>query len=64
MDAVLTHRYSSYLIVLMANNAVSISTRITPFYLNTSPHPTTPVSMLHCGKTKGSQNEAVKETFE
>ena len=47
------------------NNAVSISTGFTPFYLNTGTHPTTPVSMMHGGAaSKGSQNEAVKETLE
>ena len=46
------------------NNAVSISTGFTPFYLNTSAHPTTPVSMMHGGASKGSQNEAVKETLD
>ena len=47
-----------------ANNAVSISTGFTPFYLNTGAHPTTPVSMMHGGASKGSQNEAMKETLE
>ena len=47
-----------------ANNAVSISTGFTPFYLNTGAHPTTPVSMMHSGASKSSQNEAVKETLE
>ena len=48
----------------MVNNAVSISTDFTPFYLNTSAHLITPVSMIHGGASKGSQNEAVKETLE
>ena len=47
-----------------ANNAVSISTGFTPFYLNTGAHPKTPVSMMHGGASKSSQNEAVKETLE
>ena len=47
-----------------ANNAVSISTGFTPFYLNTGAHPITPVLMMHSGASKGSQNEAVKETLE
>ena len=46
------------------NNTVSISTGFTPFYLNTGAHPTTPVSMMHGGASKSSQNEAVKETLE
>ena len=46
------------------NNVVSISTGFTPFYLNTGTHPTTPVSMMRGGASKGSQNEAVKETVE
>ena len=46
-----------------ANNAVSITTRFTPFYLNTGAHPTPPVLMLHGGTPQGSQNEAVKETL-
>ena len=46
------------------NNAVSISSGFTPFYLNTSAHLTTPVSMLYGGTSKGSQNEVVKETLE
>ena len=45
----------------MANNIVSISTGFTPFYLNTGAHPTTLVSMMHGGTSKGLQNEAVKE---
>ena len=52
------------LVEFTANNAVSISTRFTPFYLSTGAHPTTPVSMLHDGTSKGSQNEAVKGTLE
>ena len=48
----------------VANNAVSISTGFTPFYLNIGSHRTTPVSMMHGGMSKGSQNEAVKETLE
>ena len=47
-----------------ANSAISISTRFTPFYLNTGAHPATPVSIMHGGTSKGSQNEAVKETLE
>ena len=48
----------------VANNAVSISTGFTLFYLDISTHPTTPVSMMYSGASKGSQNEAVKETLE
>ena len=48
----------------VASNAVSISTGLTPFYLNTGAHPTTPILMLRGGKPKGSQNKAVKETLE
>ena len=47
-----------------ANNAVSISTGLTPFYLNTGAHPTTLVSMMHGGMSKGLQNEVVKERLE
>ena len=47
-----------------ANNAVSISTGFTPFYLNTGAHPTTLVSMMHGGASNGSQNEAMMETLE
>ena len=47
-----------------ANNAISISTGFTPFYLNTGAHRTTPVSMMHGGTSKGSQNEAMKEMLE
>ena len=47
-----------------ANNAVSISIGFTLFYLNTGAHSTTPVSMMHGGDSKGSQNEAMKETLE
>ena len=43
-----------------ANNAVSINIRLTPFYLNTGAHPTTPVWMMHGGVSRGSQNEAMK----
>ena len=50
------------LVEFMANNTVSISTGFTPFYLNKDAHPTTPVSMMHGGAPKGSQNEAVNET--
>ena len=48
----------------VVNNPVSINTGFTPFYLNTGAHPTIPVSMMHVGASKGSQNEAVKETLE
>ena len=48
----------------VVNNAVSISIGFTPFYLNTCAHPTTPVSMMHDGASKSSQNKAVKETLE
>ena len=47
-----------------ANNAVSIGIEFTPFYLNTGAHPTTPVSMMHGGTSKGSQHETVKEMLE
>ena len=46
------------------NNAVSINIGFTPFYLNIDAHPTTPVSMMHGGTSKGSQNEAVKGTLD
>ena len=52
------------LIEFAANNAVSSNTGFTPFYLNTGAHPTTPVSVMHGGTSKGSHNEAVKETLE
>ena len=52
------------LVEFVANNTISISTGLTPFYLNTGAHPTTPVSMMHSGASKGSQNEAMKETLE
>ena len=48
----------------VVNNAVSISTGFTPFYLDTGAHPTTLVSMMQGGASKSSQNEAVKETLE
>ena len=38
------------------NNVVSINTGVTPFYLNTSAHPTTPMLMMHGGTSKWSQN--------
>ena len=38
----------------VVNKAVSISTGFTPFYVNTSAHPTTPVLMMHGGASKGS----------
>ena len=52
------------LVEFAVNNAVPINTGFTPFYLNTNAHPTTPVSLMHGGASKGSQNEAVKETLE
>ena len=47
-----------------ANNAVSISTGFTPFYLNTGAHSTTPVLMMQGGASKSSQKETVKEMLE
>ena len=47
-----------------ASNAVSINIGFTPFYLNTSAHPTTLVPMMNGGASKGSQNEAMKEMLE
>ena len=52
------------LVEFAANNVVSINSWFIPFYLNTGAHLTTLVLMLHGGTTKGSQNEAVKETLE
>ena len=46
------------------NNAISISTWLTQFYLSMSSHPTTPVSMLSGGKLQISLNEAMKEALE
>ena len=64
LSAALTRGYSNYPSQSSVNNAISISTGFTPFYLNTGAHPTTLVSMMHGGASKGSQNEAVKETLE
>ena len=46
-----------------ANNAISVSTGFTPFFLNAGSHPTMPSSLLAGGKPK-TTNEAVQVTLE
>ena len=46
-----------------ANNAINVSTRFIPFYLNSQQHPVTPTIFFPCGQPKSS-NEAVKEALE
>ena len=62
------HRPSTWtaqlpLVEFVVNNVVNVSTRSTPFYLNSGRHPIIPAMLSTRGQPKSS-NEAVKEALE
>ena len=62
------HRPSTWTVQLplaefAANNAMNVSTRCAPFYLNSGQHPVIPTMLLSRGQPKSS-NEVVKEALE